>query len=136
MKVYSENFNPNVAYKPKNEHLEKQFAFDEKLNEEVAKFKNDLCDLGAVKFLEHLNSQKIEEKISQKEKELRQTLGVNDKNLSAKDRLNLEKTINKMLEDYRKEIYASLENNTILQYQNRLKNSSALPNLADLIGLV
>lgn len=134
MKVYSQNFNSNNFCKSKNEHFNTaRIEFGANLDKEIQNFKDDLSKFGAVGFLENLNAQKIEDKIIQKQNELSETLGLNDKNLSHEERQNLQITLNKMLQDYRKEIYAKLENNTILQRQNKL---SQTPNLADLIAFL
>ena len=99
-------------------------AFDEakgesKILSDVERFKNDLSKLGAYGYLAQLNADKIEQKVAEKRKELSELLGLNDPNKSAEEKSELNQTLNKFLNKYRKELNGVL-NNTILQRQQNL----------------
>ena len=99
-------------------------AFDEakgesKILSDVERFKNDLAKLGAYGYLAQLNTDKIEQKVAEKRKELSELLGLNDPNKSAEEKSELNQTLNEFLNKYRKELNGVL-NNTILQRQQNL----------------
>ena len=115
-----------------NPSREKSANFDEILNKaldesegeskilnDVERFKNDLAKLGAYGYLAQLNADKIEQKVAEKRKELSELLGLNDPNKSAEEKSELNQTLNKFLNKYRKELNGVL-NNTILQRQQNL----------------
>ena len=99
-------------------------AFDEakgesKILSDVERFKNDLAKLGAYGYLAQLNTDKIEQKVAEKRKELSELLGLNDPSKSAEEKSELNQTLNEFLNKYRKELNGVL-NNTILQRQQNL----------------
>lgn len=104
----------------------------------VDEFRDQLTQLGSYAFLNVLNSQKIEEKIEQKRQELKEQLGLNKKNLSKSETEGLEKILEEMLGDYKKELMARLQNNSIVEKAKNLnaKNNAANFTLSDLINLV
>lgn len=104
----------------------------------VDEFRDQLTQLGSYAFLSVLNSQKIEEKIEQKRQELKEQLGLNKKNLSKSEAEGLEKILEEMLGDYKKELMARLQNNSIVEKAQNLnaKNNAANFTLSDLINLV
>lgn len=98
-----------------------------KISMDLDKFKQNLINLGAAAFLSQLNQSKIEEKIAAKKEELIKTLGLDEEGLKNKGKdeiLELKNILEDLLEQFKKDLLASLQNNSLLQKQQRLSSAS------------
>lgn len=102
--------------------------------QDVERFKQNLSELGTAGYISTLNSQKIEDKLAQKREELTELLGLNDPNKSATEINELTKVLEKMLQDYRKELNIALNSSTLLEKQQQLSNAKNTTNLASVLA--
>lgn len=97
---------------------------------DVESFRQNLTKMGALKFISYLNELKIEEKVEAKRAELIKTLGLDEesaKNKSASEIKELLGMLEDMLEKFRRELIAKLQDNSLLEKQQKLaKNGSPL----------
>lgn len=106
---------------------------------DVNKFKDELVKYGSYAFLNALNAEKINEKIEQKRAELKEILGLNDiENINDDKISQLNKILEDMLNDYKKELNERIKNNAILEKAQNInsKHNISKINLSDLINLV
>lgn len=119
--------------------LQNQKNSDDLRISNVDEFRSKLVEYGSYGFLNALNAQKINDQIEQKRQELKEFLTLNDvKNLTKDQIANLDKILEDMLADYKKELMARFENNSILEKAQNLSSKNGVPNftLSDLINLV
>ncbi len=112
-----------------------KIASDAKISDKIEQFKKRLTGIGAVGFISELNSNKIEEKIAQKKKELTELLGIDDPAKTQDQKNELLKIMDKILSDYRKELNVALANQALLEKQKNLNSkSSSSVNLSSVLN--
>jgi hypothetical protein len=112
-----------------------KIASEAKISDKLEQFKKRLTEIGAAGFISELNSNKIEEKIAQKKKELMELLGINDPTKTQDQKNELLKIMDKILSDYRKELNMALTSQTLLEKQKNLsKNTNNTVNLNSVLN--
>jgi hypothetical protein len=112
-----------------------KIASEAKISDKLEQFKKRLTEVGATGFISELNSNKIEEKIAQKKKELMELLGINDPTKTQDQKNELLKIMDKILSDYRKELNVALTSQTLLEKQKNLsKNTNNTVNLNSVLN--
>lgn len=91
------------------------FENESLLNLDVDKFREKLRELGASAFYMSFNLEKIEQKLEEKRKELEENANLDS--LSGEEKTKAIATIDKMLEDYKKELLKQLNEQSQMQKQ-------------------
>lgn len=110
---------------------------DQKVQNEIEKFKQDLQDMGAYGVLSGLNEQKIADKIEQKRKELIEALQINSIS-DPVQKAQAISSIDEILSEYKRQLYAlPRQNNRLAELTNNLNGATQSNNtLASLLAQV
>lgn len=107
---------------------------------DIDKFKRNLTNLGAAGFINQLNQAKIEEKIAAKKEELMKVLGLDEEGIASKsggEILELRAVLDELLAQFKKELLASMQNNSLLEKQQKLSaNQTPSSPLSSILGIL
>ncbi|MDO5045106.1 hypothetical protein [Campylobacter sp.] len=97
---------------------------------DIENFRQNLTSMGALKFINYINELKIEERVEKKRAELIKTLGLDEEGIKSKTQSEI-KELSSLLEEmivkFRKELLASIQDNSLLEKQQKLsRRGSAL----------
>ncbi|AII14574.1 hypothetical protein CIG2463D_0729 [Campylobacter iguaniorum] len=112
---FLETFGLNTQTTQNNSTIASSSNDESLLNLDVDKFREKLRELGASAFYMSFNLEKIEQKIEEKRKELEKNANLDS--LSGEEKTKAIATIDKMLEDYKKELLKQLNEQSQMQKQ-------------------
>lgn len=101
----------------------KQLEKEQNFTQEVEQFRKNLSKFGASGYLAKLNEEKIEQKVAIKRAELMEKMGLTSEDLKNPDKAELNAILEELLAEYKKELLAQAQNNTILERAQKLSNS-------------